>query len=153
MCLILHSCQHECPVGTYGADCAKKCRCENNGKCYHTNGMCLCEPGYTGETCATRLCPEGNYGLTCERKCPCHHQNTQRYFEVKSRGVQSCWFYSTTSLTVKFGDQIVVDFQDGILISRGFISDCSVSYSPSPLPEQQQPAYPHTVTPSTLFFR
>ncbi|KAI3361809.1 hypothetical protein L3Q82_001966 [Scortum barcoo] len=70
-------CQDECPVGTYGAGCAKTCRCKNNSKCYHTNGMCLCEPGYTGETCDVRLCPEGHYSLRCDKKCPCYAQNTR----------------------------------------------------------------------------
>ncbi|TMS08541.1 Multiple epidermal growth factor-like domains protein 10 [Larimichthys crocea] len=70
-------CQHECPVGTYGAGCAKTCRCKNNSKCSHTDGMCLCEPGYTGKICEVRLCPEGHYGLRCDRKCPCYTQNTR----------------------------------------------------------------------------
>lgn len=75
----LNRCQDECPVGSYGAGCAKTCRCKNNGKCYHTNGMCVCEPGYTGEVCDARLCPDARYGLRCDRKCPCHPHNTQRY--------------------------------------------------------------------------
>lgn len=75
----MNRCQDECSVGTYGTGCMKTCRCKNNGKCYHTNGMCLCEPGYTGETCETRLCPEGYYGLKCDKKCPCDAHNTRRY--------------------------------------------------------------------------
>lgn len=76
--LAVNRCQDECPVGTYGAGCAKTCACKNNGKCYHTNGVCVCEPGYTGEICDVRLCPEGRYGLRCDRKCPCSAQNTLR---------------------------------------------------------------------------
>lgn len=82
LCVAVNRCQDQCPVGTYGAGCAKTCRCKNNSKCYHTNGMCLCEPGYTGETCDVRLCPEGHYGLRCDRKCPCYAQNTRKYAGV-----------------------------------------------------------------------
>ncbi|KAF2981031.1 hypothetical protein EK904_010083 [Melospiza melodia maxima] len=72
-------CQDECPVGRYGLLCAESCRCVNGGKCYHVSGACLCEPGYTGQHCETRLCPEGIYGLRCDRNCPCHMPNTWRY--------------------------------------------------------------------------
>lgn len=71
-------CQDECPVGSYGLRCAETCKCVNGGKCYHISGACLCEPGYTGQHCETRLCPEGVYGLKCDKKCPCHMPNTWR---------------------------------------------------------------------------
>lgn len=74
-----HRCQDECPVGTYGLQCAETCQCMNGGKCYHISGACLCEQGYTGEHCETRLCTDGVYGLKCDKKCPCHLPNTRRY--------------------------------------------------------------------------
>lgn len=89
--LAVNRCQHECAVGNYGAGCAKTCRCKNRSKCYHTNGMCLCEPGYTGVTCDVRLCPEGHYSPGCARKCPCHAQNTRRYIEILFR-LKFCQF-------------------------------------------------------------
>lgn len=95
----MNRCQHECAVGNYGAGCAKTCRCKNRSKCYHTNGMCLCEPGYTGVTCDVRLCPEGHYSLGCARKCPCHAQNTRRYIEMVFR-LKFCQFLQVFQILV-----------------------------------------------------
>lgn len=77
---LLTRCQDECPVGTFGIQCAEICQCMNGGKCYHISGECLCEPGYTGVHCETRLCAEVVYGLKCNKRCPCHLPNTYRYF-------------------------------------------------------------------------
>uniref|UniRef100_A0A8C1P2H4 Multiple EGF-like-domains 10 n=1 Tax=Cyprinus carpio TaxID=7962 RepID=A0A8C1P2H4_CYPCA len=70
-------CQDQCPVGSYGVGCRQACSCVNGAQCYHVSGECLCEPGYTGESCEERVCPEGLYGLKCDRKCPCHASNTR----------------------------------------------------------------------------
>lgn len=72
-------CQHECPVGTYGPQCAHKCDCQNGAKCYHINGACLCNEGFKGPSCQDRFCPAGLYGLTCDRYCPCKADKTLRY--------------------------------------------------------------------------
>ncbi|KAL0168007.1 hypothetical protein M9458_036229, partial [Cirrhinus mrigala] len=60
-------CQEECPVGTYGPQCALHCDCQNGAKCYHINGACLCDTGF---------CPPGLYGLICDKYCPCNATNT-----------------------------------------------------------------------------
>ncbi|CAH2274463.1 multiple epidermal growth factor-like domains 11 [Pelobates cultripes] len=70
-------CQEECPVGTYGFQCAERCDCQNGAKCYHINGACLCEPGFKGIFCEDRVCPEGLYGLKCNKNCPCNLTNTR----------------------------------------------------------------------------
>uniref|UniRef100_A0A096M2V5 Multiple EGF-like-domains 10 n=1 Tax=Poecilia formosa TaxID=48698 RepID=A0A096M2V5_POEFO len=75
-------CQDECPVGTFGAGCAKTCHCMNNSKCVHINGTCLCDAGYTGEKCDIRLCPDDRYGSRCEKNCPCHVPRTLRCHPV-----------------------------------------------------------------------
>lgn len=35
------TCQHPCPLGTYGRDCLKKCNCKNGADCHHVTGMLL----------------------------------------------------------------------------------------------------------------
>ncbi|PIO29424.1 hypothetical protein AB205_0178920 [Aquarana catesbeiana] len=40
----------ECPVGTYGANCALKCECESGGSCNRFSG-CVCANGYHGQHC------------------------------------------------------------------------------------------------------
>lgn len=71
-------CQDECPVGTYGPQCAHKCDCQNGAKCYHINGACLCNEGFKGPSCQDRFCPPGLYGLICDKYCPCKADNTLR---------------------------------------------------------------------------
>lgn len=73
-------CQDECPVGTYGPQCAHKCDCQNGAKCYHINGACLCNEGFKGPSCQDRFCPAGLYGLICDKYCPCKTANTLRCF-------------------------------------------------------------------------
>lgn len=41
----------ECPAGRFGADCALKCNCQNNGSCDRVTGTCRCGPGYYGGLC------------------------------------------------------------------------------------------------------
>ncbi|KAF2973930.1 hypothetical protein EK904_001789 [Melospiza melodia maxima] len=72
----LKRCQEECPIGTYGFQCAHACACQNGAKCYHVNGACICDPGFKGIHCQDRMCPEGFYGLKCNRRCPCNITNT-----------------------------------------------------------------------------
>ncbi|KAF3833078.1 hypothetical protein F7725_026743 [Dissostichus mawsoni] len=69
-------CQEECPVSTYGPQCAHKCDCQNGAKCYHINGACLCNEGFKGPSCQDRFCPPGLYGLVCDKYCPCKTANT-----------------------------------------------------------------------------
>ena len=40
-----------CPVGRFGAGCARMCECENNAECDHKTGDCLCPPGWNGRRC------------------------------------------------------------------------------------------------------
>ena len=75
---VFHRCQDECPVGTYGPQCAHKCDCQNGAKCYHINGACLCNEGFKGPSCQDRFCPGGLYGLVCDKYCPCKAANTLR---------------------------------------------------------------------------
>lgn len=90
-----HRCQDQCPVGTYGAGCTKSCSCENNSKCDHKTGSCLCEPGFMGESCHVRFCPEGHFGLHCGRKCPCHLPNTRRYVSLEIWPAATRFFHRT----------------------------------------------------------
>lgn len=78
-----HRCQDECPVGTYGPQCAHKCDCQNGAKCYHINGACLCNEGFKGPSCRDRFCPSGLYGRVCDKFCPCKAANTLRYGPVR----------------------------------------------------------------------
>ncbi len=43
----------ECPQGTFGANCAENCNCQNGAQCDHVTGVCICV-GYTGARCETR---------------------------------------------------------------------------------------------------
>lgn len=78
-------CQEECPVGSYGPQCAHKCDCQNGAKCYHINGACLCNEGFKGPSCQDRFCPAGLYGLGCDKYCPCRTENTLRLGGASSR--------------------------------------------------------------------
>lgn len=79
-----HRCRDECPVGTYGPQCAHKCDCQNGAKCYHINGACLCNEGFKGPSCQDRFCPNGIYGLLCDKDCPCKMANTLRWSQSLS---------------------------------------------------------------------
>jgi len=45
-------CEKVCPPGMYGLDCSSICRCQNDSKCRVADGICLCEPGFSGPTCS-----------------------------------------------------------------------------------------------------
>ncbi|KAL3197361.1 hypothetical protein MRX96_044934 [Rhipicephalus microplus] len=66
----------ECPVGTYGLNCSKKCDCENGASCNVTNGQCICLPGFTGPRCESRACTDELYGPKCEHVCQCDKENS-----------------------------------------------------------------------------
>ena len=42
-----------CAQGTFGMNCAKRCRCEDGVLCDHVTGACQrdCPVGYRGENC------------------------------------------------------------------------------------------------------
>ena len=42
-----------CPPGTYGPSCSKKCQCKKGLTCDSASGECSekCQPGYTGPKC------------------------------------------------------------------------------------------------------
>ena len=63
--------QLECPIGKYGQNCERKCKCLNGGKCDHVTGQCDCKVGFYGDTCLE--CPEGNYGKNCSMECNCQN--------------------------------------------------------------------------------
>lgn len=61
--VFLYKCAHiwysACEPGTYGYECGEKCgQCEDQSKCFHTNGLCLtgCRNGYHGDLCKTLEC-------------------------------------------------------------------------------------------------
>lgn len=33
------TCEHPCPVGTYGLNCLEKCTCKNGADCHHVTGQ------------------------------------------------------------------------------------------------------------------
>ncbi|XP_072044700.1 uncharacterized protein [Amphiura filiformis] len=44
-----------CPSAKYGQDCSSNCEtCWNGGICAADNGICLCQPGFTGPFCGQR---------------------------------------------------------------------------------------------------
>lgn len=45
-------CEKVCPPGMYGVDCNLTCRCQNGSKCRVNDGVCMCEPGFSGPTCS-----------------------------------------------------------------------------------------------------
>nr|XP_022308762.1 uncharacterized protein LOC111114650 isoform X3 [Crassostrea virginica] len=56
-----HRCELACEPGTYGYECGEKCgQCEDQSKCFHTNGLCLtgCRNGYHGDLCKTLESPK-----------------------------------------------------------------------------------------------
>lgn len=63
------NCETQCPPGLYGEHCEKECLCLNNSSCDPNSGKCICNRGWTGDTCGDP-CSEGFYGLGCKEKCP-----------------------------------------------------------------------------------
>ena len=45
----------ECPTGSYGKHCLRKCNCPESGSCDHVDGRCdvMCPAGLTGPKCKT----------------------------------------------------------------------------------------------------
>ena len=43
-----------CPVGYFGKDCNKVCRCPIGIACHRQWGSCLCKPGFFGPQCNSR---------------------------------------------------------------------------------------------------
>ncbi|CAG2104937.1 unnamed protein product [Medioppia subpectinata] len=70
-------CEEECPPGTYGLNCEKKCKCFNGGVCDPEDGHCVCKDGWIGLQCETRMCSDGLYGPECRHICQCHQNNSQ----------------------------------------------------------------------------
>ncbi|XP_060676532.1 platelet endothelial aggregation receptor 1-like isoform X2 [Hemiscyllium ocellatum] len=69
-------CQEDCPFGRYGPNCSHTCDCLNQAKCM-PDGACLCESGYQGGRCESRLCQDWLFGHQCDRQCACHLTHTQ----------------------------------------------------------------------------
>ena len=63
-------CRAECPDGTFGVGCRRRCRCDNGARCDHVGGACTCAAGWRGVAC-DRPCPRGYYGDECRRSCRC----------------------------------------------------------------------------------
>lgn len=63
-------CQEKCPTGSHGPECSRTCKCENESKCHHVDGICDCSSGFFGQTCE-KVCPENFHGLNCTQRCDC----------------------------------------------------------------------------------
>uniref|UniRef100_U3K4R9 Uncharacterized protein n=1 Tax=Ficedula albicollis TaxID=59894 RepID=U3K4R9_FICAL len=50
-----------CAQGQHGLDCQQRCECQHGGLCDRRTGRCLCQPGWTGDTCQRR--EWGTWGL------------------------------------------------------------------------------------------
>ncbi|XP_048256544.1 receptor-type tyrosine-protein phosphatase epsilon-like isoform X3 [Haliotis rufescens] len=62
-----------CDPGTFGDDCDHYCHCKD-GPCDYTTGDCptqLCQPGWTGNSCATEC--SNTYGDGCSKLCSSRH--------------------------------------------------------------------------------
>jgi hypothetical protein len=55
-------------------NCSQHCKCSNNGECRRNDGVCKCQPGWTGTQC-TEICPEGYFGDHCMTPCECKNDN------------------------------------------------------------------------------
>nr|XP_044603134.1 N-acetylglucosamine-1-phosphodiester alpha-N-acetylglucosaminidase isoform X2 [Equus asinus] len=67
------NCSEACTNGSFGENCAQKCRCQNGAACDPVRGTCTCPAGFTGDTCVQE-CPLGWYGPGCRRPCECEHR-------------------------------------------------------------------------------
>ena len=43
----------DCPIGTYGLNCATQCSCLNGASCSPVTGVCNCTAGYYRTDCGT----------------------------------------------------------------------------------------------------
>ena len=68
-------CQQSCPTGSYGQNCASRCRCQNSGVCNAVTGSCACTAGWSGDTC-DQPCSEGRYGAGCRFQCQCREDTS-----------------------------------------------------------------------------
>uniref|UniRef100_A0AAR5PB67 EGF-like domain-containing protein n=2 Tax=Dendroctonus ponderosae TaxID=77166 RepID=A0AAR5PB67_DENPD len=66
------TCDHPCPINTYGKGCLQNCSCKNGGDCHHVTGECQCLPGWIGPTCASP-CQPGSFGMNCTQHCKCQN--------------------------------------------------------------------------------
>lgn len=67
--LLIHSNFLECPFGTYGKNCARKCICDHG--CNSRTGECLqCPAGRSGILCK-ESCPIEKWGEKCMNHCDC----------------------------------------------------------------------------------
>ncbi|XP_063447815.1 multiple epidermal growth factor-like domains protein 10 [Mytilus trossulus] len=61
------SCDTPCVEGYFGEGCIHTCLCSNHSTCDRFTGTCLCDDGWTGDTCA-----EATYlNITCAPNCNC----------------------------------------------------------------------------------
>eukprot|EP00731_Ephydatia_muelleri_P025010 Em0017g93a len=63
------NCGSVCPLGLWGAECQSECTCSNHGNCVPSNGVCICDPGWTGTSCNAACM--GTWGDQCANKCQC----------------------------------------------------------------------------------
>ncbi|VDH92124.1 Hypothetical predicted protein [Mytilus galloprovincialis] len=63
------SCDTPCAKGYYGEGCMHTCLCSNHSTCDRFTGTCLCDDGWTGDTCAEVT--EAYLNVTCSPNCNC----------------------------------------------------------------------------------
>ncbi|XP_077549260.1 receptor-type tyrosine-protein phosphatase T-like [Haemaphysalis longicornis] len=76
-----------CPHGIYGPSCNFQCPiCQNGGVCHDITGMCVCPPGFRGQTCE-QPCGDDYFGRECQHRC----SDTNPDKNVRScRGILLC---------------------------------------------------------------
>ncbi|XP_011551639.3 uncharacterized protein LOC105383303 isoform X2 [Plutella xylostella] len=52
-----HKCTLDCPLNKWGPNCTYTCKDCVHGKCSPTNGQCLCQEGWQGESCEIKSSP------------------------------------------------------------------------------------------------
>ncbi|XP_030852020.1 tie-like receptor tyrosine kinase [Strongylocentrotus purpuratus] len=58
-----------CPAERWGTGCTNECpTCSNGGECDDVTGVCVCPPGFHGDTCEIG-CGANVYGSSCEHEC------------------------------------------------------------------------------------
>eukprot|EP00112_Aurelia_sp_Birch-Aquarium-sp1_P006739 Seg1738.7 transcript_id=Seg1738.7/GoldUCD/mRNA.D3Y31 product=Spondin-1 protein_id=Seg1738.7/GoldUCD/D3Y31 len=62
------TCNTNCPKGTYGLQCKKKCSCSGRGTCHPSKGYCICPLYYFGKRCQYRY--RCGRGYRCYRLKP-----------------------------------------------------------------------------------